>query len=64
MGLQLLDIDPGAKAAACGSDQYAAHGLVAAGILDQLGQRVPGRGVEGVDRRMVEHDLGDAVGDL
>ena len=63
VGLHFLDVDPAAKAACPSAARISTQftsGLLAAALMI-AGQREPGLAVEGVDRRHVEHDLGDAV---
>ena len=60
LGLDLLDVHPGTEAPALGPDDD--HPVVGdpAGSGHRLGQAEPTGHVEGVDRRMVDHHLGDA----
>ena len=58
--LDLLDVHPGTEAPTLGPDDH--HPVVGNTPRgeDRLGQGVPARHVEGVDRGMVDDHLGDA----
>ena len=61
---ELLDIDPGAEAASLGAQNDDAHLLIAPKRNDGLGQLRPAGAVERVHRRVVQHDLRNAVFDV
>jgi hypothetical protein len=60
-GLHLLDVDPGVEAPALGPQDDHPHGRVLAQRPDRVGQLEPAGHGEGVDRRVVHDDLGDAA---
>jgi len=60
---KLFDIHAGAKAAASGRQKNDVHAVVAARRRDDVGEFLPSGGVEGVDRRVIQHHLRDSVVD-
>jgi hypothetical protein len=61
--LHLLDVHAGVPAPTLGAQHERAHLGVVAEACDELGQIEPALHAQGVDRRVVHDDLGDAVGD-
>ena len=59
--LHLLDVDAGVEALALGPQDHDAHTRVVAEASHGVGQLEPSCDGERVDRRIVHHDLGDAV---
>src|SRR3546814_8474747 len=62
MGVELLDVDAGAEAATFGAQHDHARGRIAAEPFDLVGKRMPAGVVERIDRRPVDDEFGDAVG--
>src|SRR3546814_16325812 len=61
MGVELLDVDAGAEAAAFGAQHDHARGRIAAEPFDLVGKRMPAGVVERIDRRPVADEFGHAV---
>jgi hypothetical protein len=61
VGGQLLDVDAGAEAAPLGGQHHHPHRVVAAERSEDLGQVGPPLTVEGVHRRVIQQNLGDAL---
>ncbi|MNO87585.1 hypothetical protein D3C76_790080 [compost metagenome] len=61
MLVQLLDIDAGAEAATLGADDDDPRLRIGAQGVDAVGQGLPLDAVEGVDRRLVDHEFDDAI---
>ena len=61
MLVKLLDVDPGAEAAAFGADDNDAGLQVGAQGIDGVGQGLPLVTVERIDRRLVDDQFGHAI---
>src|SRR5262245_13861234 len=59
--LHLLDVHAGVEALPFGPQDHDAHARVVAESPNQVGELEPSGDRERVDRRIVHHDLGDAV---
>ena len=60
VGVQFLDVHAGAEAAAFAADHDDAHFGLVAERGDLPGQRMPFPAVQGVDRRLLDDQFGDA----
>ena len=63
VSLQFLDVDAGAETPAFGAHDDDAHGIVGVQAVDFFAERPPADRVQGVDRRILDDELGDACVD-